>query len=211
MTVLELDGTQQIGKWSGSEVISYQEYSERAARGEVKDGPRFTAAFFRHLTDDTTNKRTLGPTTPVIAVPKRSDEVEVSADSGASNSAKCASSQPSPPARRWIKWEQYVHDFIAEYELDSDQQQKAVMLLLRCEVRGDSFLASKSDVLKKLETERLDPAKKVEADEKLAKLLEPIDEIFERNLKPGLEKLPTRAQHAAVEKRTAEERKEPGK
>lgn len=101
-------------------------------------------------------------------------------------------------------WEQFVRDFVAEYELDADQQQKAVMLLLRCEVKGDSFLASKADALEKLEAERLDPAKKAEADEKLAKLLAPIDDIFEKNLKPGLEKLPTRAQRAAVEKRKAE-------
>lgn len=142
--------------------------------------------------------------TPVGSVPKRSADVPVSGNTNTSGIPKNASTQPVSAESRWKHWEQYVRDFVAEYELDSDQQQKAVMLLLRCEVKGDSYLASRADALEKLEAERLDPAKKTEADEKLAKLLAPIDDIFEKNLKPGLEKLPTRAQRAAVEKRKAE-------
>lgn len=45
VTVIERGKANESGKWSGIEVISFQEYAEKAARGEVKDGPRFTAAF----------------------------------------------------------------------------------------------------------------------------------------------------------------------
>ncbi|MFH1747090.1 MAG: hypothetical protein ABIG44_08605 [Planctomycetota bacterium] len=85
-------------------------------------------------------------------------------------------------------WDKYTQDFILRYGLNNDQQHKAYRLLLRCKTARDKHL-------RKIKAQN--PAK-LNA-QQLAKLYEPVTEIFEKRLKPGLMKIPTRAQRQAVE------------
>lgn len=117
--------------------------------------------------------------------------------------------QPSPGAGSAdfeSQWEAYVRDFIQRYQLDESQTQKAQSILKDCQE-----LAQRQMQKRKPEIERLDkklatlpeskdkPKEVAEINQQRTKLLEPITEIFEKQLKPRLERLPTRAQRQAAE------------
>lgn len=93
--------------------------------------------------------------------------------------------------RRVDAWEKYVEDFILKHSLRQDQTQKARQILKQCQSNRDRYLARNTNKLKKL---REQGSKKQR--ERMAKLLEPVKEIFEKQLKPRLSKLLTRAQRA---------------
>ena len=106
------------------------------------------------------------------------------------------------------QWEKYVREFIEKYKLNDEQSQKAAAVLEDCQTRADRHrLAHKQQVadfdkqiaeLKKSKDK--DKSKKVsDLTDKRKKLLDPIDRIFEQQLKPRLERLPTRAQRRAAE------------
>jgi len=110
------------------------------------------------------------------------------------------------------QWDKYVEDFIARYKLDSAQQQKARTILKECKDQARRYLKGKKSQIERLDkqAEQLKKSKDKDKSRKLAeveaqkrKLREPIDRIFERQLKPRLERLPTRAQRKAAEKAEA--------
>lgn len=129
--------------------------------------------------------------------------------------------QPQPPGSRGEparpasdkdfagKWEQYVRSFIARYELDEGQSQKAMTYLKDCVTQGERYMQTRQDQIDKLDQEIANLAKSQAKDraaqaarfaEQRKKLLDPLDRIFEQQLKPRLDRLPTRAQRAAAEK-----------
>lgn len=110
------------------------------------------------------------------------------------------------------QWDKYVADFIARYKLDSAQQQKARTILKECKDQAHRYLKGKKSTIERLDklAEQLKKSKDKDKSKRLAeieaqkrKLREPIDRIFERQLKPRLERLPTRAQRKAAEKAEA--------
>ncbi len=110
------------------------------------------------------------------------------------------------------QWDKYVEDFIAKYKLDSAQQQKARTILKECKDQAHRYLKGKKGSIERLDklAEQLKKSKDKDKAKKLAeieaqkrKLREPIDRIFERQLKPRLERLPTRAQRKAAEQAEA--------
>lgn len=109
------------------------------------------------------------------------------------------------------EWEQYTHRFIERYKLDDGQRERAKTILNDCldrarhhmtRVKRD-FDAVRAEVDKVLDLEGVPPEMLKERltpqREKMYKLLGPIWKIRYKELVPRLDKLPTRAQRAAVE------------
>lgn len=124
------------------------------------------------------------------------------------------------------EWEKYVRDFIQKYQLNDDQTQRANAFLADCEAQAERLIANKKGELERIEKRENElktapaaptaagvaknaPAADGKAKEsaELAKrrdeLLAPVNRIFEDQLKPKLEKLPTRAQRKAAEEAAA--------
>ncbi|HUU97348.1 MAG TPA: hypothetical protein VM487_16550 [Phycisphaerae bacterium] len=104
-------------------------------------------------------------------------------------------------------WLEYVRGFIKRYQLNEEQSQKAMRILTSCQERADQILARRRPQLTALVVQ-LEEARRRPDNEQVRRLAEqlnqlrkPIDRIFEARLKPGLEKLPTRAQRQAAEQK----------
>jgi len=110
-------------------------------------------------------------------------------------------------------WDKYVEDFINRYQLNAGQAQNARSVLEACKEQGRQHVRRYKDDLERIDAQLAEArqSKDKAAQEKQqalsaqrAKLVEPLDTIFEKQLKPRLERLPTRAQREAAEKpRTA--------
>jgi len=105
-------------------------------------------------------------------------------------------------------WEKYVREFIAKYKLNDEQTQKANTILEDCEAQAKRYMIGRHEQIEKLDqqVEELKQSKDKnksksisELNERRAKLIEPIERIFDEQLKPRLERLPTRAQRRAAE------------
>lgn len=102
-------------------------------------------------------------------------------------------------------WAEYVRGFIARHQFNGEQATKAWQIHAQCLNRADEYVdrrrADFQSVLNDLEAARQknDREQIQVQQERLAALQKPIDEIFSQQLKPRLEKLPTRAQRKAAE------------
>lgn len=104
------------------------------------------------------------------------------------------------------KWEDYTRQFIRDHKLDAGQQNAALAILKQCQERGGKYVESHKDEIDKLDAELRDlkaaksePAKPLtersaELQKRRSALTRPLDEIFEKDLKPRLEKLLTEKQ-----------------
>lgn len=114
------------------------------------------------------------------------------------------------------EWEKYVREFIEKYQLDDAQKQRAELILSSCQKQAASYMAKRKSMLEQLarrekelnELDDSDEHVKKQKSEKLAeikqqreKIFEPLTQIFERQLKPRLDKLPTPDQRQAAEDR----------
>lgn len=106
------------------------------------------------------------------------------------------------------QWEAYVREFIQRYQLDEGQSQRATAILKDCQELARRQIQRRRPELERLDKKLLslgqskdgDKLKELtEINQRRTKLLEPINEIFEKQLKPRLERLPTRAQRQAAE------------
>ncbi|MEP0846512.1 MAG: hypothetical protein HRF50_06770 [Phycisphaerae bacterium] len=106
------------------------------------------------------------------------------------------------------QWEQYVREFIQRYGLNEEQQQQAQAILKDCQAQGERHIRGKKSEMDRIDarvaelrnTRDAAATKEIaELNEQRQKLIEPIEQIFEKSLKPRLEKLPTRAQRKAAE------------
>lgn len=102
-------------------------------------------------------------------------------------------------------WTRYVRDFIARFKLDNEQTQKALLVLSECQQRAKQIVQKRrsdfEDAFNKLDeaNSKKDDAESAKAKARLEELRKPIDAIFEGELVPRLDKLPTRAQRAAAD------------
>jgi len=110
-------------------------------------------------------------------------------------------------AKSESQWEKYVREFIEKYQLNDEQSQKATAVLEDCQSQADRYLRGRKAQLEKIDAQMetlkgsksKDKAKSIAAlTEKRKKIMAPIDQIFEQQLKPRLERLPTRAQRQAA-------------
>ncbi|MBL8878506.1 MAG: hypothetical protein JNG88_05240, partial [Phycisphaerales bacterium] len=106
------------------------------------------------------------------------------------------------------EWETYVRSFIDKYKLTPEQAQKAQDILKDCEQQAERHLKSRESRLNDLD--KREAALKTSKDKNVGKettkinedrqkLLAPIGDIFEKQLKPKLERLPTSKQRKEAE------------
>jgi hypothetical protein len=107
-------------------------------------------------------------------------------------------------------WEEYTAYFIKKYDLNREQSEKAWRICDACEKQAADFVARQRTELEGAELKLRRAAGGQDVPERdlsaardlLANLTKRLDDIYERQLKPRLEFLPTRAQRAAAEQRT---------
>ena len=131
--------------------------------------------------------------------------------------AKPTPTKPAPPARPQdpktfdTAWDKYTQDFIAKYQLNEAQSQKAEAILAGCKRQGQQVVLhsekrleqidAQLDELRKNRSRDKSAAEMIERyEDQRAKLVQPLTDIFEKRLKPQLDKLPTRAQREEAEK-----------
>lgn len=165
--------------WNGTEAVTHEEYRAAKAAGLVRSGPTIQALL----------QRAAGAPARQVNPP------------GPQRGAQLTS------ASKLSEWEQYVHQFIARYKLSDEQSQKALALLKDCQERARQYLNKNKVKIEQLdaslrsarESRRPDAGKQRAAIlAQMAKVREPIENIFETRLKPRLEKLPTRAQRKSA-------------
>jgi hypothetical protein len=94
------------------------------------------------------------------------------------------------------EWTLYVEAFIARYQLDAEQQQKARHFLERAHAGRDRYLSGRGaemERITKMWKEAKDEKQRATVSKAHARFQKPIDGMFER-LKRDLDKLPTRRQ-----------------
>lgn len=104
-------------------------------------------------------------------------------------------------------WERYVREFIRRYALRDDQAEQAWRILRNCQARANEIIGRQRKERETVIGEMLEA--KEEGDKgryerlrsRLDELSAPIAKVFETDLRPRLDKLPTRAQRAAAETR----------
>lgn len=161
-------------KFDGEKLVTYAEFDERIRAGELKIGPKVDAELTRLM--------------------------ELPQNAAAKRVTREGETDP---------WYQYTNKVIERYALTGEQIQKARLICHECQERRNAFLAAKKDILDAAQKTATTARRADEpdwemvekADAKFADLLKPVTEIFENQLKPRLEKLPTRAQRAAAQAR----------
>jgi len=114
------------------------------------------------------------------------------------------------------EWDKYVADFIAKFNLDDAQQQQAHAILEDCKTQANRYVQGRKSTIERIDEQIADlqavhgdPGDKGEAkkraeqlsklNDKKTEMREPIGRIFEKQLKPRLDRIPTRAQRRAAE------------
>ncbi|GMU80339.1 MAG: hypothetical protein AMXMBFR47_02100 [Planctomycetota bacterium] len=181
----------ESGFWDGTKIVSSDEYDKRIKSGDWTNGPNFERNSDRY-------KRTglAGGEQP-------------GAETGTNNRSVDGQKSGRDRSRGTIdryqsEWELYTQRFIQKYRLDEEQRQKAISILDQCQGLAREYCAKNSAKLNELsvlllETAKTDDASHKRVSERMAELLRPIEDIFSDRLKPGLDKLPTRAQRRAAE------------
>ncbi len=106
-------------------------------------------------------------------------------------------------------WEAYTRRFIQSYGLSQEQSQAAWQVCRDCQERARQYLARTRVDFERVEKGRAEldarempPRQRAQSvaqlDGEVRRLRRPIDDIFERQRKPRLDKLPTRAQREAA-------------
>lgn len=185
MQVIEkgADGSMRPLVWNGETAVTMDEFRRQRAEGLVDYGPTLqklrTEGFLAH------------------------PEQRLRLNKAVSTSAAKA---------RVGLWEAYVRDFIRRYSLDGGQTQQCLEILSQCQAQAHAHLDRH-----RADFERIERIAGELADGELAqrgqrvaalqaefdKLVAPLGEIFESQLKPRLEKVPTRAQRRAAESPSA--------
>ena len=110
--------------------------------------------------------------------------------------------------RHQCLWSKYVADFIERHELNEDQTHKAQAILSDCQAKAEQktmhLRMRCAPLLTELDARgELKPDQQRRLDGLLGSVREAVDKIFTTQLKPRLERLPTRAQKEAAEQRDA--------
>lgn len=171
------DGESSSAKWDGHRPVSHDEFAERLRRGDVREGPSYVAAIRQKLVQDLRDTAT--PPASLNTVDRIS-----------------AATIETP-------WERYVREFIRLYGLDTEQSQKAYLILRECQIRARDEINRREHQLAPLlrETTATEPETDRHRPEH-AEMLKPILDILEKELKPRLEKLPTRRQREMAERQS---------
>jgi hypothetical protein len=104
------------------------------------------------------------------------------------------------------EWERYVADFCKRHNLDDAQKQAAQKILRDVQDQANRYIAGKRPQIEMIDKQLAAAGAGGDAAAKSAKLrserqqlLDPIQRMFEKQLKPRLDRIPTRAQRQAAE------------
>jgi hypothetical protein len=175
----------QIMMYDGEKPVSLHEYAKRFHAGEVQRGPRSQRALARLEAE---------------AVEREFGHVGSPEDPKYDGMVK---------GRRATEWEEYTRRFIVKYRLDSEQEQKALAILRDCQERANQYILQHRAEFEGLIRRARAVAENANDSERSGaysavyqtrtRLTRPIVRIFDEQLKPRLEKLPTRAQREAAD------------
>ncbi len=188
--------------WSGRRLVSMRQWHEMERRGEVTPGP--TVLAWRRKAQRLLAEQTGGQARP--AGHPQAAEVVPAPPEEASRSSGPSASAPADP------WYLYTMRFIERYRLDEAQRQQAWAIYRDCRRLADARLAQLRPRLRSIQQKLAatagqdDSAGLIRLRQELSELTAPIDAIFEKRLKPRLERIPTRAQRRAAEKAPADRR-----
>jgi hypothetical protein len=166
--------------WNGAEAVTHEEYRAARSAGQVREGPTIQAVRQRAARAPARQVESPGP------------------QRGASLTSV---------SKLLSEWEQYLHQFIARYKLSEEQSQKALAVLKDCQEQGKQYLNRNKAKIEQLEARLRSVQESRQPDAgkqraailaQMARVREPIENIFENQLKPRLDKLPTRAQRKSA-------------
>lgn len=173
------DVTRDIRMWDGKRVVSQEEFSDALKSGAIHYSPRGKSAIMRaseRARDPENRKRVL------------------------------ESIQRTRPA--WESaWESYTSQFIARFSLTDEQSATARRILRSCQDQAHEYMNRHQAEFAAIQNEqadialqgpRMSPDQIRALSEKLRRLNEPIDRIYQEQLVPRLDQLPTRDQRRAA-------------
>lgn len=177
--------------WAGDRLVSSEEGTELIKKGLLKRGPTLEASI------RTGNEREARKSAGLPPLPEPSPFANI-----ALMKPDYISKSITADVLRGL-WARYARDFIRQFRLDAEQSQKANLILQDCQQQAYAYLDREQNTLGKIvEEAKAEAGEKAlqKLDARISGIRKPIDEIFEKQLKPRLDKLPTRAQRAAAEK-----------
>jgi hypothetical protein len=150
------------------------------------------------------------PETPAMDDDESSDSRQPAEDAGGKprRGADAGGGKSLANPKSESEWESYVRQFCDRYQLDDAQRQRAQSILKDCQEQADRHKTAHRDEIEKIDQQTAALSKSSEkyksqqiADlgKQRTKLMEPVNAIFEKQLKPRLDALPTRAQRKAAE------------
>ncbi|MFO0837583.1 MAG: hypothetical protein U1D55_03590 [Phycisphaerae bacterium] len=179
------------GRWDGRQVISDEEAARRVRDGTLVTGAALAAGWARLEAQEAERHRS--SSVPKTGSAANSKEVVT----GAANKIR-------GEIAAWKRdglWEQFTREVIQRYQLNAEQANRAWDILHDCQQRAESYLYKHRAEFEALQSsmgqEAASRPVRATGGER-ARLLAPIEMIFEQRLKPRLEQLPTRAQRAAA-------------
>ncbi len=203
----------RVGYWDGGAAIPFEEYAARVEAGELAPGPTVTRAreAGRVLPQSRPLPESGGASSPnVDGVEAANQPRPLGQPMAAASAPAGAESFAARLARHDSEWEAYTRAFIQRFALHDEQAQASWSICRACQDDARAYLASRAESIRKVESllRELPPAdaRREEAEARLQRLLAPIDRIFEQQLKPRLDRLPTRAQRRAAAASTGGER-----
>ena len=169
------------GKYDGASVISHADYETKLNSGSILEN------------------------NPKENVASRTADDQQTADVSPNNTAEIVDIEKY---EKLTPWEEYTRDFITRFQLNDEQTQKAWSICRECQNRAREYLRNKREIIVKID-ERINVLRSAAPDivgdeiqrlqDRRDKLIEPIDQIFRKELMPRLDRLPTRAQRQAIE------------
>lgn len=184
----------EVFMYCDGDLLSPAQYNECWLNGDVLPCKRVTDCVPMLLDEHRTILSRLGRSEPPLT-----DTV---------SAVKSDTAGPAPATQPSMgEWERYTRAFIDHYRLDDAQRQRALQVLRECQERAHTHMTriqNEFELLSKREeaVKRDASATAAQGMEEITtargELLKPIGLIFERELKPRLERLPTRAQRATA-------------
>lgn len=182
------DPTRKAGIWDGGAVISIDTYAARLKSGDLKPGPNVIRVLRQRAEFPPAEDEPAGT------------ETSTSADGRAALGFSGAAARMR--TRLTTEWERYTRDFIRRFELDQPQTERAKAVLAECEERASKLVSDRKETLTHWGRQITKPEMQAKASDamsrELKELRSALQREFDEQLKPRLDKLPTRAQRAAA-------------
>lgn len=186
----------EMRRWDGVNLVPLEVANEGQRSGRWTPGPH-TLANRQRAQDLMRLRQESGRWPPPAPDVAQSTETE-------------PATQQQPPglaATAVSGWEAYTRRFIERYRLNVDQTSQAIRILRNCENEAHEWVQRHmreydeydSSVAKFRADQHEKTTDSTALDRSAAKLLKPLDDIFERTLKPRLDAIPTTQQRKDVE------------